>query len=93
MNYASAGQDVLKGYGAENYDRLKKIAEKYDPDEVFQRLMPGYFKVWRSTYVTSSRDIPTKNIYFAFISKIRVALSLRDVTRFEMPYRWPGQVW
>ncbi|KAH7380286.1 FAD binding domain-containing protein [Phaeosphaeria sp. MPI-PUGE-AT-0046c] len=44
MNYAAAGQDVLKGYGAENYDRLKKIAEKYDPDEVFQKLMPGYFK-------------------------------------------------
>lgn len=44
MNYASAGQDVLRGYGAENYDRLKRIAKKYDPDEVFQRLMPGYFK-------------------------------------------------
>jgi FAD/FMN-containing dehydrogenase len=44
MNYAAAGQDVLKGYGSENYDRLKKIAQRYDPDEVFQNLMPGYFK-------------------------------------------------
>lgn len=44
MNYASAGQDVLKGYGEENYDRLKKIAKKYDPEEIFQNLMPGYFK-------------------------------------------------
>jgi FAD/FMN-containing dehydrogenase len=44
MNYASESQDVLKGYGKENYDRLKAIAEKYDPEEVFQKLMPGYFK-------------------------------------------------
>lgn len=44
MNYAAPGQDVLKGYGQENYDRLKSIAEKYDPEQVFQKLMPGYFK-------------------------------------------------
>jgi hypothetical protein len=44
MNYASVYQDVLKGYGKENYDRLKAIAGKYDPEEVFQKLMPGYFK-------------------------------------------------
>jgi FAD/FMN-containing dehydrogenase len=44
MNYASATQDAVKGYGKENYDRLKAVAEKYDPDEVFQKLMPGYFK-------------------------------------------------
>ena len=44
MNYASAHQDVLKGYGKENYDRLKAISVKYDPNGVFQKLMPGYFK-------------------------------------------------
>jgi FAD/FMN-containing dehydrogenase len=44
MNYASARQDVLKGYGKDNYDRLKGVAEKYDPNQVFQKLMPGYFK-------------------------------------------------
>lgn len=44
MNYASRTQDVLKGYGKANYDRLKLIATKYDPEGVFQTLMPGYFK-------------------------------------------------
>jgi FAD/FMN-containing dehydrogenase len=49
MNYASASQDVLKGYGEENYERLKDIAAKYDPDQVFQKLMPGYFKFGGAT--------------------------------------------
>lgn len=44
MNYASKYQDVLAGYGKENYDRLHTIAKKYDPEGVFQTLMPGYFK-------------------------------------------------
>jgi FAD/FMN-containing dehydrogenase len=44
MNYSAESQDVLKGYGKENYDRLEAIAKKYDPDQVFQKLMPGYFK-------------------------------------------------
>ncbi|CAO2652090.1 Nn.00g003730.m01.CDS01 [Neocucurbitaria sp. VM-36] len=44
MNYGSLYQDVLKGYGKENYDKLKEVATKYDPDGVFQTLMPGYFK-------------------------------------------------
>ena len=44
MNYGSAHQDVLKGYGKESYDRLKNVAAKYDPEAVFQTLMPGYFK-------------------------------------------------
>ncbi|KAF1849247.1 FAD binding domain protein [Cucurbitaria berberidis CBS 394.84] len=44
MNYGSMYQDVLKGYGKENYDKLKRVAAKYDPDSVFQTLTPGYFK-------------------------------------------------
>ncbi|KAJ4376032.1 hypothetical protein N0V83_001312 [Neocucurbitaria cava] len=44
MNYGSVYQDVLKGYGKENYDKLKQVATKYDPEGVFQTLMPGYFK-------------------------------------------------
>jgi FAD/FMN-containing dehydrogenase len=44
MNYAAESQDVLKGYGKENYARLKAIAENCDPEQVFQKLMPGYFK-------------------------------------------------
>ncbi|KAH7092319.1 hypothetical protein FB567DRAFT_557838 [Paraphoma chrysanthemicola] len=44
MNYASAHQDVLKGYGEENYEKLRAIAAKHDPEEVFQKLRNGYFK-------------------------------------------------
>ncbi|KAI2845191.1 CAZyme family AA7 [Aspergillus niger] len=40
-NYASRDQDPLSSYGAENVARLKSIAAKYDPDEVFQKLQNG----------------------------------------------------
>lgn len=45
MNYASQFQDVVPSYNATNHARLVSIAEKYDPDGVFQRLQPGYFKL------------------------------------------------
>lgn len=37
-NYASHDQDPLASYGAENLQKLKDIASKYDPQHVFQRL-------------------------------------------------------
>ncbi|KAF2469995.1 FAD-binding domain-containing protein [Lindgomyces ingoldianus] len=45
MNYASEYQDVLGGYGEENVAKLKVVAKKYDPQAIFQTLMPGYFKL------------------------------------------------
>lgn len=43
----SAGfQPIFPGYGAENQQRLVEIAQKYDPNAVFQSLMPGGFKVY-----------------------------------------------
>ncbi|CAI7583607.1 unnamed protein product [Penicillium glandicola] len=45
MNYASMFQDPVAGYGATNKARLKSIAKKYDPREVYQTLQPGYFKL------------------------------------------------
>lgn len=48
MNYASAYQDVISSYGAENRARLKEIARRYDPQQVFQKLQPGYFKLDRA---------------------------------------------
>ncbi|KAL4892375.1 hypothetical protein BDV59DRAFT_208689 [Aspergillus ambiguus] len=45
MNYASGFQDVLESYGTENLNRLKDISRKYDPDQVFQTLQRGYFKL------------------------------------------------
>jgi hypothetical protein len=38
-------EDVFGGYGAENEARLRKVRDMYDPDKVFARLQPGYFKL------------------------------------------------
>ncbi|KAI8938477.1 hypothetical protein NX059_004369 [Plenodomus lindquistii] len=48
MNYASQFQDVIASYGSASKSKLKEIAKKYDPTEVFQRLQPGYFKLDRA---------------------------------------------
>lgn len=45
MNYASEFEDVIASYGAQNHARLKAVANKYDPQGVFQVLQPGYFKL------------------------------------------------
>ena len=45
MNYADPDQDVFGSYGAENVKFLKKVAAKYDPEEIFQKLCPGGFKL------------------------------------------------
>ncbi|KAI6765556.1 hypothetical protein HG530_006626 [Fusarium avenaceum] len=48
MNYGSEFQDVISTYGASNKAKLKSIAKKYDPQQVFQLLQPGYFKLDRA---------------------------------------------
>ncbi|KAF4772956.1 FAD binding domain-containing protein [Colletotrichum scovillei] len=53
MNYAAQFQDVVSGYGADNKAKLKSIAKKYDPKEVFQKLQPGYFKLDRAPLPSS----------------------------------------
>ena len=45
QNYASANQDVFAGYGQGNKQRLIDVSKKYDPDQVFRKLQPGYFKL------------------------------------------------
>ncbi|KAF1954780.1 FAD-binding domain-containing protein [Byssothecium circinans] len=45
MNYASQFEDPIASYGRENKKRLKGVAKKYDPQQVFQKLHPGYFKL------------------------------------------------
>lgn len=48
INYASEYQDVVSSYGGANKARLKDIAVRYDPAQVFQKLQPGYFKLDRA---------------------------------------------
>ncbi len=45
MNYADGSQDVLAGYGAENLEFMRRVAARYDPRQVFQKLCPGGFKL------------------------------------------------
>lgn len=45
MNYASAGLPVVQGYGKENVKFLKGVSKSYDPQGVFQKLVPGGFKL------------------------------------------------
>ncbi|KAI0838426.1 FAD-binding domain-containing protein [Hypoxylon sp. FL0890] len=45
MNYADKTQDVLGGYGIENVRKMKEVSAKYDPQQVFQRLCPGGWKI------------------------------------------------
>jgi hypothetical protein len=45
LNYADSSQNPIESYGEENVHRLKKASRKYDPKGVFQRQVPGGFKL------------------------------------------------
>ncbi|KAL6238694.1 hypothetical protein BDW75DRAFT_246771 [Aspergillus navahoensis] len=48
MNYAwgFGVQDPISSYGAENKRRLQEVSKQYDPQGVFQKLVPGGFKLF-----------------------------------------------
>ena len=45
LNYAAPGQDPIAGYGAANKANLRSVSKKYDPDQIFQKAVPGAFKL------------------------------------------------
>ncbi|KAL6230855.1 hypothetical protein BDW75DRAFT_244443 [Aspergillus navahoensis] len=45
LNYADVTQNPLRGYGDDNVEFIRQVAERYDPDGVFQTQVPGGFKV------------------------------------------------
>lgn len=45
MNDGSRDQDPLASYGATNLAKLKKIAKKFDTNQVFQKQQKGGFKL------------------------------------------------
>ncbi|KAM3067986.1 hypothetical protein ACMFMF_009353 [Clarireedia jacksonii] len=45
LNYADKTQPVIEGYGPENLAFLRNVSRKYDPHGVFQKLVPGGFKL------------------------------------------------
>jgi hypothetical protein len=46
MNYSSQFQDPISSYGEVNKLRLQEVSKKYDPEGVFQKLVPGGFKLF-----------------------------------------------
>ena len=45
LDYADKTQDPLAGYGAENVKKMKAAAKMYDPKQIFQKNVPGGFKI------------------------------------------------
>lgn len=46
LNYADKSQDPIGGYGKDVKRRLQKTSLEYDPHEVFQKQVPGGFKLF-----------------------------------------------
>ncbi|KAF7197964.1 FAD-dependent monooxygenase CTB5 [Pseudocercospora fuligena] len=45
LDYADKNQKPLESYGRENVAQMRKAAAKYDPEGVFQYMLPGGFKL------------------------------------------------
>ena len=45
LNYANQVQDPIGSYGSENAENLTKASRMYDPKGVFQKQVPGGFKL------------------------------------------------
>jgi hypothetical protein len=46
LNYADSSQDPIGSYGPESKARLQAVSKRYDPDALFQRAVPGGFKLF-----------------------------------------------
>jgi hypothetical protein len=44
-NYAGGIQDVFSSYGQSSIQFMKEVSSRYDPAGVFQKLVPGGFKL------------------------------------------------
>ena len=47
LNYAAEWQDPIAGYGAANKAKLQAASKKYDPAQIFQKQVPGGFKLFK----------------------------------------------
>lgn len=45
LNYASQWQDPISGYGQDEVDFLRSVSREYDPKGIFQKAVPGGFKL------------------------------------------------
>ena len=49
VNHADFSQDPIPSYGSANQAFLQGVSRKYDPAQVFQKAVPGGFKVFPKT--------------------------------------------
>lgn len=47
LNYANRNQKPIDGYGAASKANLQAVSKKYDPQGLFQKGVPGGFKLFR----------------------------------------------
>lgn len=47
LNYAGREQQVIASYGPDNVRKMRDVSKRYDPDRVFQELVPGGYKIPR----------------------------------------------
>lgn len=45
LNYAMKSQNPIASYGSGNIANMKAMSKKFDPEQVFQKLVPGGFKL------------------------------------------------
>ncbi|GKZ25094.1 hypothetical protein AbraIFM66951_001592 [Aspergillus brasiliensis] len=45
LNYAAQWQDPIASYGSESIEQLRRISREVDPKGVFQKMVPGGFKI------------------------------------------------
>jgi hypothetical protein len=48
-NYAYYKENVFEGYGEKSLAKLRKTSESYDPKSIFQKSVPGGFKLHRES--------------------------------------------
>ncbi|RYP11695.1 hypothetical protein DL767_011016 [Monosporascus sp. MG133] len=47
LNYADISQDVLNSWGDDALAKLQAVSKKYDPKRMFQKLVPGGYKLFK----------------------------------------------
>lgn len=52
LNYAGEFQDPLGSYGKANVAKIAALSAKYDPKGVFQKLVPGGYKIAKAKPTT-----------------------------------------
>jgi len=45
MNNAAQDVDVIRSYGKDNLQKLRKVSKKYDKKQTFQKLCSGGYKL------------------------------------------------